>query len=163
MLFFSYSFLCADFPLSAVCAFIHLPHSCVRKTPWEESRAQLWPPRQQKTDLLHRRHEHAWGGCIWHGSASHTNTPTHGLQPLVRRCHLSRSCAHMYGREYTRAVWRSNIILIGCAVRGDFQKMLHQHRFNCSNDGQFWQFLPVLTDKRIIQIIECQQLIAVKC
>lgn len=54
------------------------------EAPGEEVRAELWAPGHQEAHLLHRRHEHARGGQIWHRGAPHTHPPAHGPRALVR-------------------------------------------------------------------------------
>lgn len=111
--------------ISALCSYIPLPHSGVGKAPWEESRAQLWTSWQPKTDLLHRRHEYAWGGRLWHGATSHSHTPTHGLQPLVRRCHLHAAMHYICMSKHECCLKRITLRL-DCVFLGDFQKISHQ-------------------------------------
>lgn len=59
------------------------PVSCPREASGKEGREKLWPPRAQEADLLHRRHEHAGGGCLRDGAAPHPHQAAPGLRPLV--------------------------------------------------------------------------------
>ncbi|TMS22374.1 hypothetical protein E3U43_012639 [Larimichthys crocea] len=102
--------------------------SCAGKTPREESGTQLRTSGQQETDLLHRRHEHARGGCIWHGATSHTHTPTHGLQSLR---HFSVFALSFPGAEALSTIYTS---ILSQHLRGEgFSAALQK---SCSNAVQ---------------------------